>query len=48
MKTFVNDIDAAAVESIERNLKFNAIDTSRCIPNKGDAGAVLYAHKRRR
>jgi len=33
----VNDIEEEAVESIWRNLSHNGIDTTRVVPNKGDA-----------
>eukprot|EP01125_Pyxidicula_operculata_P003019 TRINITY_DN1311_c0_g1_i1.p1 TRINITY_DN1311_c0_g1~~TRINITY_DN1311_c0_g1_i1.p1 ORF type:complete len:527 (-),score=126.94 TRINITY_DN1311_c0_g1_i1:1305-2885(-) len=38
----VNDIEPAAVETIRKNIEFNKIDTSKCIPNQGDATMVMY------
>lgn len=38
----VNDMDAAAVESIKRNVEFNELPLDRVIPNEADATDVMY------
>lgn len=38
----VNDMDAAAVESIKRNVEFNELPLDRVIPNEDDATNVMY------
>lgn len=38
----VNDMDAAAVESIKRNVEFNELPIDRVIPNAADATDVMY------
>lgn len=37
----VNDIEAGAVEAIERNLRYNELDVAKAIPNQGDANIVM-------
>lgn len=39
----VNDMDAAAVESIRRNVEFNELPLDRVVPNEADATDVMYA-----
>jgi tRNA (guanine26-N2/guanine27-N2)-dimethyltransferase len=38
----VNDMDAAAVESIQRNVEFNELPLDRVIPRKSDAMDAMY------
>ncbi|KAJ0407756.1 hypothetical protein P43SY_009093 [Pythium insidiosum] len=42
----VNDMDAAAVESIKRNVEFNELPLDRVIPNQADATDVMYNHRK--
>ncbi|TMW57134.1 hypothetical protein Poli38472_003059 [Pythium oligandrum] len=42
----VNDMDAAAVESIKRNIEFNELPLDRVIPNEADATDVMYSHRK--
>lgn len=41
----VNDLDPAAVESIQRNIRFNGLDPTKLIANEGDASMVMYQHR---
>eukprot|EP00466_Bigelowiella_natans_P013489 jgi/Bigna1/88844/estExt_fgenesh1_pg.C_390054 len=41
----VNDLDEKAVETIERNLKYNGCPLDKTIPNMGDACEVMYANR---
>uniref|UniRef100_A0A6B2L1K9 tRNA (guanine(26)-N(2))-dimethyltransferase n=1 Tax=Arcella intermedia TaxID=1963864 RepID=A0A6B2L1K9_9EUKA len=41
-KIIVNDLEPTAVETIKKNLEFNNIDITKCIPNQGDCNDVMY------
>ena len=40
-----NDLDAAAVEAIKKNIEINQIPAGRVIPHHGDASLVCYMHR---
>nr|CCA16394.1 N(2) putative [Albugo laibachii Nc14] len=42
----VNDLDATAVESIKRNIKFNNVPSNRVIASRADASDILYSHRK--
>lgn len=41
----INDIEPAAVDAIETNLKHNGITSEKMKPNLGDATMVMYEHR---